>query len=119
MEPLCDADGCAVAAFAVAEGTRDEVARLRAEPGPPLAVPPPPGSLLRHADDHTVLALAAVLRAAAAFPQIGASFADWGVIAAPRWQGRRRPRRVAYGDPQPLPARRLRQPEPVPAGARP
>ena len=47
-----------------------------------------PASFLKHAEDQTVLALAAV---ACAIEQAGwhdRSFADWGVIAAPSWFGR-------------------------------
>src|SRR5262249_37403304 len=43
--------------------------------------------LLKHADEHTVVALAAMLDALAKFPK-ETDFGDWGIVAAPRWPGR-------------------------------
>src|SRR5437773_2656476 len=74
--PAAGADRVAVAAAGVVAADAAEVARLRAEDGP---------APLRHADELTVLSLAAVLRATD--PRLG-PFDDWAVIAAPRWQGR-------------------------------
>lgn len=68
----------------------EEMPALRKAPGPADG-PTVPGSLLRHADDHTVLAMSAVLQALAtrepAAPE-DAPNADWGVIVAPRYPGR-------------------------------
>jgi hypothetical protein len=41
---------------------------------------------LRHADEQTILALAAVRRGTESLPPV--SFDNWGVIVSPRWQGR-------------------------------
>jgi hypothetical protein len=76
-------DQVAVAAIGTVVADTNELARLRAEPGPAVGADLPN---LRHADEQSVLALAAVLRAAAG--QDVGPFADWGVIVAPRWQGR-------------------------------
>src|SRR6516162_9346366 len=70
------ADRVAVAAAGVTEADASELDRLRAADH----------RNLRHADEQTVLALAAV-RQAANQARLG-SFDDWGVIVAPRWQGR-------------------------------
>jgi hypothetical protein len=69
-----------IAAVAVVSADAAELARLRTDPGVVAD-----GRILRHADEQTVLALAAVRRAAV--DSLG-PFADWGVIVAPRWQGR-------------------------------
>ncbi len=60
--------------------------RLRKDPGPgrPEAME---HQILKHADELTVLALVAMLNGLAGFPA-GSSFADWAVVAAPRWAGR-------------------------------
>jgi hypothetical protein len=80
------ADECAIAGFGVAEATFDEIAHLRKDPGParPEAMS---FQILKHADEHTVLALAAMLNGLAALPS-DTHFGDWGVVAAPRWPGR-------------------------------
>jgi hypothetical protein len=82
MVVCCDVAGCGV----VRAGP-EAVAALRQDPG---AVPggPLPPSLLRHADEQTVVALAAVLRAVAEHNLTGTRFPDWGVLAAPRFLGR-------------------------------
>jgi hypothetical protein len=71
----------------------EELPALRKAPGPSGADGPAiPGSLLRHADDHTVLALAAVLRARSSRREQagdgGERDADWGILVAPRYPGR-------------------------------
>jgi hypothetical protein len=70
-------DHCGVAAAAVITADAAEVARLRAAAG----------TALKHADEQSVLAVAAVHQAAAPMPPRG-PFDDWGVVVAPRWQGR-------------------------------
>lgn len=86
-----DATACVVEAWSVVRLPVEEVLSLRKGPGPARA----PGariapSLLKHADHQTLLALAAVLRAAerAGWSAEGRSYADWGLIAAPRFLGR-------------------------------
>jgi hypothetical protein len=78
-------DECAIVGYGVAEGTMDDIARLRRDPGPgrPKAME---FQLLKHADEHTVLALAAMLNGLAGLPHT--DYRDWGVVAAPRWPGR-------------------------------
>jgi hypothetical protein len=79
-------DECAIVGHGMARATLDEIAQLRKEPGPgrPKAME---FQVLKHADEHTVLGLAAMLNALAAFPP-HTHFGDWGVVAAPRWPGR-------------------------------
>lgn len=69
---------CGLAAFARARLPFDEVASLRKQP--PLGLPP---ALLKHADEQTVAAFAAVARAGLPPPYPG-----WGAVAAPRFIGR-------------------------------
>jgi hypothetical protein len=78
-------DECAILSFGTARASLDEIAHLRKDPGPgrPKALE---FQILKHADEQTVLALAALLHALAAFPHV--LFDDWGVVAAPRWPGR-------------------------------
>jgi hypothetical protein len=80
-----------VTAFGALAIPVEELAALRKAPGP-MDGATIPGSLLRHADDHTVLALAAVLRARAARREAAGGAedrdADWGVLIAPRYPGR-------------------------------
>ena len=84
---LSDPTGCAVEAYGVVKVAVEEIAALRKAPGP-LGGRTIPASLLKHADHQTVLALAAVLRAVDEFGWHDRSFADWGLIAAPRFLGR-------------------------------
>lgn len=79
--------GCAVEAYGVVKVAAEEIAALRKAPGP-LGGRTIPPSLLKHADHQTVLALAAVLRAVDDAGWQDRSFADWGLIAAPRFLGR-------------------------------
>ncbi|MCI0376089.1 MAG: hypothetical protein L0215_00635 [Gemmataceae bacterium] len=85
-------DECAIAAVGMAQATCQDIAALRKNPHTPNPSPSGRGestefSLLKHADEHTVVGVAAMLCARAAFPE-DFSFADWGVVAAPRWPGR-------------------------------
>jgi hypothetical protein len=86
MEVPVGKDECAIVGIGVAQATLEEIARLRKDPGPGR-----PATLefqvLKHADEHTVLALSAMLKGLAGFPP-EAHFRDWGVVAAPRWPGR-------------------------------
>ena len=65
----------------------EEVPALRKTPDEPggIAVHP---SLLRHADEQTVVGLAAVLRAIRREGLDPAGFGDWSVLVAPRYLGR-------------------------------
>jgi hypothetical protein len=47
-----------------------------------------PPSFLKHADEQTVVGLAAVFQAIHRFGLVGNSFTDWGVLAGPRFLGR-------------------------------
>jgi hypothetical protein len=60
---------------------------LRANPGPPASQPLSP-SFLKHADEQTVVAMAAVLDAVQRGRLAGTDFTNWGVLAAPRHLGR-------------------------------
>jgi hypothetical protein len=64
----------------------EAVAELRRQPGT-LPQPLPPG-LLKHAEEQTVVGLAAVARALTGGSLAAVPFADWGVVAAPRYLGR-------------------------------
>ena len=85
--PVSTATGFALAAFGTARASVDEVAawrtRLRAPGGEPF-----PPSFLKHADEQTVVGLAAVFRAIERFGLAGARFTDWAVLAGPRFLGR-------------------------------
>lgn len=82
-----DATPCALVAHGVVRVPVEEVLALWKGPGPSLGTKIPP-SLLKHADHQTLLALAAVLTAADRAGWRERSFAEWGVIAAPRFLGR-------------------------------
>ena len=76
-----------VAASAGIQVTMDMLPALRQRPGPGqgLALP---ATLLRHADEQTVAALAAVLHAIHDFQMHAVDFRDWGIVAAPCFLGR-------------------------------
>ena len=80
-------DNCDVAAWGVMRAPLDEVPALRKVPGPLVGSRLPP-SLLKHADEHTVLGLGAVLRAIHDGGWRDRDLSGWGVIAAPRFPGR-------------------------------
>ena len=65
----------------------EELSALRKQPGP-LAGRRLAPSLLKHAEEQTVLAVAAILRIIAAAGWQERDFSDWAVIAAPRFPGR-------------------------------
>jgi hypothetical protein len=77
----------AVLARSVLHAGSDLIRALRQSPGPALGTPLP-ANFLKHADDQTVLGIAAVLRAAHAFGLAETDFHDWGVLAAPRFLAR-------------------------------
>jgi hypothetical protein len=82
-----EAPGCALGAFGVVRVPFEEIAALRKAPGP-WEGPKLPLSLMKHADHQTILAISAVIHAIDDFGWHGRSFADWGVVAAPRFLGR-------------------------------
>ena len=86
MDGSTNLDACAVVGHGTAHATLEQISLLRKDPGPgrPKALE---FQILKHADDHTVLGLVAMMQALAKWPS-GADFADWGIVAAPRWPGR-------------------------------
>jgi hypothetical protein len=77
---------CGLAAFASRRLAQPAVAELRRQPGT-LRGRVLPANLLRHSDEQTVAALAAVIAAVEAFRPAD-DFANWGVVAATRFVGR-------------------------------
>jgi hypothetical protein len=63
----------------------DAFPTLRRQPGPG---DPLPANLLKHADEQTVVALAAVREASRAPALSAGSFENWGIVAAPAFIGR-------------------------------
>ena len=97
MKPIClstgptgDAVSCAVAAVGTIQTCGADLVGLRQKPGPARSLPP---AVLRHADEQTVAAVAAVWQAMHSAGLCQTSFTDWGVLAAPRFLGR-----TAMGD---------------------
>ena len=78
---------CALRAFGVVEATPETLTALRKKPGPDGSLPMP-AHLLNHADDQTVVALAAVLHAIHDARLSTELFSDWAVLGAPRFPGR-------------------------------
>src|SRR5436190_23051960 len=78
---------CRLAAHAALRAPAEILPALRHQPGPSAGAPLAP-SFLKHAEDQSVVALSAVLRAVAHRDWAGRSFADWGVVAAPNFFGR-------------------------------
>lgn len=75
-----------LAAFASRRLDQAAVAERRRQPGS-LRASPLPANLLRHSDEQTIAALAAVLAAVEDF-RLADDFADWGVVASTRFVGR-------------------------------
>jgi hypothetical protein len=78
---------CGVTAYATQRATTEMLPGLRQKPSP-LTREPLPGSFWKHADDQTVVGMAAVFQAIQRHGLDPGSFRDWGVIAAPRFLGR-------------------------------
>jgi hypothetical protein len=79
-----------VGGHALVRMTREEVAAYRRRPGPApqgwRAIPP---STLRYSDEQTIAAVAAVCRALQSLHAGDRGpFAEWGILAAPRFPGR-------------------------------
>jgi hypothetical protein len=81
------AGSCDLIAHAIAHTTLQEMGTLRRSPGP-AAGERLPTSFLKHADEQSVIALAAVLRAIDGHGLAAVDFTDWGILAAPRFVGR-------------------------------
>lgn len=81
------ANEASIIALAAARVPDVEIPALRKAPGLPGGPSITP-ALLKHADEQTVVALAAVLRALAASGMSAEECSEWGVIAAPRFLGR-------------------------------
>ena len=77
----------ALLAEAAFRATAPELPTLRKAPDPSGRQTVHP-SLLRHADEQTVIGLAAVLRAIGGAGLDRASFGEWAVLVAPRYLGR-------------------------------
>jgi hypothetical protein len=77
---------CDLAAFAGVRIAAEALPEYRRHPGP--APVPVPTSLLKHADEQTVAALAAVFHAIADHGLSADAFRDWGVLAAARFVAR-------------------------------
>jgi hypothetical protein len=66
----------------------EQIPALRLAPGPGIGESLP-ASFLKHADDQTVVGIGAIFRAIDQNPSLSSvTFADWGVLAAPRFLGR-------------------------------
>jgi hypothetical protein len=78
---------CAVAACGTVQATADELPGLRQIPGSFRGQPIPP-SFLKHADEQTVVSMAALFQAIERHGLRDTSFTDWAALAAPRYLGR-------------------------------
>jgi hypothetical protein len=74
-----------VRAWAYRSVSVPEIAPLRKSPSPRHKVSP---SLLKHADEQTVLAVAALFEAIDSLEASPETFREWGVLGAPRFIGR-------------------------------
>ncbi|GEM_PF-2361539 len=81
--PLCSIATCDICAAAVVRAAPRRLEALRRDPGQALRP-----AALRHADDQSVVGLAAVLAALRAANMTADQCADWVVVAAPRFLGR-------------------------------
>jgi hypothetical protein len=78
---------CLVAAHAAVRATPEMLVHWRRQP-PPITGQALPASLVKHSEDQTLAALAAMHTAISECGWLGRSFADWGVIAAANFFGR-------------------------------
>jgi hypothetical protein len=83
--PLADTVELGVAAFAGVEAVRSTIPAFRKQLNKEYALPP---SLLKYAEEQTVVSLAAVLHAIRDFGLKDQGFCDWGVVSGPRFLGR-------------------------------
>ncbi len=85
-QPVVSPGGCRIAAHAFLESPLSEIELLRGRPAP-VGAPSLPPRFLRHADEHTVVGLHAVLEAIAGRSQRD-DLASHAVVAAPCQSGR-------------------------------
>lgn len=78
---------CGIPAWGAVRASLEEIAELRRAPAREGQAACP-GNFLRHADEQTVVALAAVYRAMHDFGLSGEHIAEWGVVSASRYIGR-------------------------------
>jgi hypothetical protein len=78
---------CDLAAHGAVRVPLAAVGELRRQPGP-AGVASLPTNFLKHSDEQTVVGLSAILHAIANHGLRGQGFADWGVLAAPRFLAR-------------------------------
>jgi hypothetical protein len=78
---------CDVQAHGCVQVTAEQLAVLRRQPGPGVGTTLP-ANFLKHADDQSVAALAAVLQTIEQFQLGQTRFTDWGVVSAPCFLGR-------------------------------
>ena len=79
--------GADVVAHTLVRAAADMLPALRRRPGSDRDEPLP-AALLKHADDQTVVGLAALARASRRDGSDVGRFAGWGIVAAPRFLGR-------------------------------
>lgn len=87
VRSLIATSACTVTAHGVIAAPLNVLPALRETPGDSGRHPIPP-RFLRHADEQTVVGLAAVLRAMDEGPLRDTCFDEWGVVAAPMFPGR-------------------------------
>jgi hypothetical protein len=78
---------CPVAGFGIVQAAPDVLAALRRNPVPLPGAPVSP-SFLKHADEQTVVGIAAVYQAIHNHNLAQVDFRDWGVVGAPCFLGR-------------------------------
>jgi len=78
---------CQVATHAAVRATPELLAQWRRQP-PPVTGQPLPASLVKHSEDQTLVAMAALHAAITARGWVGRSFGDWGVLSAANFFGR-------------------------------
>lgn len=76
---------CGFRTSGVVSAPLGDLPALHKDPAPGRDVPP---AATKYADDQAIVAVAATLQAVRASGLPPAAFADWGVVAAPRWLGR-------------------------------
>lgn len=85
--PADRATSCAVVGYGCIRATADQLAGLRQNPGPKPGPPTSP-AFLKHADEQTVVSVAALFQAIERHGLADTCFTDWAVLAAPRYLGR-------------------------------
>jgi len=83
--PVAETMELGVAAYAGAEAARSTIPAFRKQLNQEYSLPP---SLLKYAEEQTVVSLAAVLNAIRDFGLKERTFSDWGVVSGPRFLGR-------------------------------